>query len=467
MAEYSPPGFFQDPDLQDQLLRFVCRDRTFLRDYGYLLTEKDFDRLSTGTKLRSEEGEERQWVAHLSFKYYRQFKEPIGKMLRSEMLMHLRAMRASEAVCEKALFYVERIRQGPILAPEAMGERIRKYRLEKNMAGAMISLQSDMKAGKLTAEQWWDTCKAVVDGVTTVAEPINIFDQAEMEERIERRSFEANQHNRYPFFMIEPLDQRIRGIGRGHLGLVIAPYKRGKSLFLIWLALAYVLQGFNVMYWTLEDPPDDVSDRIDANITCLPIKHLHEKEDVFRDRFARFSRLIHSKLRVYDGTDGQTTFSKIEAFWEQERAKGFTADVVIIDYDDEIKPEVKRDERRHEFADFYRNFRAFLGRHQLIGWSAAQTRRDTEDLLIITGKHIAEDISKIRKATLCLSLGNGFSKWGEKSVYIWVVANRNDKQEVGCLIYSDKERMLFYDRDATMAKIIAEEAAKAAAGVVP
>lgn len=82
----------------------------------------------------------------------------------------------------------------------------------------------------------------------------------------------------------------------------------------------------------------------------------------------------------------------------------------------------------------------------------------------ISGKEIAEDISKIRKAAFALSLGAG--QWGEESLFLWVAAHRYDRQHVGGNIVTDKGRMIFYDRDATL-KREKLEATKAQSAVTP
>jgi len=221
--------------------------------------------------------------------------------------------------------------------------------------------------------------------------------------------------------MIDPLDELIRGIGRGHLGVWLAYLKRGKSIALNHTALAYILQGLNVLYFTLEDPIDEVENRFDGAITSLPMKALVNKPKKVRLRFDRFIRLVRSHLKIVDGTEGGMSVTRIEEIWERERNRGFTADAVLIDYDDEIKPPRKQEERRFEFADIYRSLRRFAAHKQVIVWTAAQTGRQTENMKIITAAATAEDISKIRKATLAIGIGKG--DWGEHSRYLYVAAH--------------------------------------------
>jgi hypothetical protein len=293
-----------------------------------------------------------------------------------------------------------------------------------------------------------------------VGRPVDIFSNRELEGRISRRVMQMRRQ-RFPVLLIDPIDRLVRVIARKHLGLILAPYKRGKSMCFIWIALAYVLQSLNVLYFTLEDSQEDVEDRFDAAITNLPMSRLTEVPEKVRERFAHFKKLLRSRLKVVDGTDGSISIPAIENTWEQERNRGFVADVIIVDYDDEIRPVKKQTDRRMEFADIYRDYRQFLSRHDLIGWTASQTSRKSEDMKVIGGQQTAEDISKIRKCTFAMSLGKG--DWGDNSLFLWIAAHKLDQMLVGANIITSKEKSVFYDREATMAREVEERAKKAAA----
>jgi replicative DNA helicase len=309
-----------------------------------------------------------------------------------------------------------------------------------------------LSAGDLTDEKWEEVHRRVT---TTVAGETRATDYlSEMENRISRRHLQE-QSSRIPLLFIEPFDSLVKGIGPCQLGLALAPMKRGKSLFLLWLAVAYMLQKLNVLFITLEDPQADMEDRLDAIISGIRLKHLNEKPKLFRERFAKFTRLLRARMRIVDGTQGGVTVQRIEQILLQERNHGFYADAVIVDYDDEIAPTKKKQERRFELADIYRDLRQLASRQKQIVWTAAQTQRGTEGLKILSGDKIAEDISKIRKVTMAIGLGQG--DWGPESIYLWVTAHKFDKQHVGCNIMADRERMLIYDAEKTRKAIRAEE----------
>lgn len=439
-------SFLNDPHFQDVLLGFLIHDREFCKTASHMLTREDFKGLDKGS------GNERMAVAGLALDFYNRYRQPVGKMLKVELIEYARKTGWREANRTRLLEYGDTFTNGHYkrVAPDAALEKVKSYKTELELARAIDSMQNYMEKGLLTMEEFLKIAREASEKVQwNTDRPTNIFSDKELEKRIARRELQTHR-TRYPALLIDPLDRMIKIIARKHLGLILAPYKRGKTMLFVWLALAYVLQNLNVMHFTLEDPKEDIEDRFDAAITNLPMSRLTENEARVREKFQRYKKYARSKLKVVDGTDGETSIAKIENMYEQERSRGFVADVILIDYDDEIKPLKKQTERRMEFADIYRDFRAMLSRHELIGWTASQTSRKSDDMKIISGKYVAEDISKIRKASFALSIGQG--EWGDDSVFLWVAAHRYDRQHVGGNVLMNKEKSLFYDREKTLAR---------------
>jgi hypothetical protein len=457
----SEETFLSDAHFVDELIKRLIHDRQFLETASHLLSAEDF------SKLDAHEGNERKVVAGMALDFWNRYREPLGPMLRAECLQWSQRSGGSAANKARFLEYADTLKMnGHKPAPaEAVLEKVKQYKIDKEITKAMLQMQSGLEKGLMTPDLFMAAARNVVDAVgKDFGRPKNIFSDKELELRIARRQLQM-QRDRFPVLLIDPIDRMIRIISRRHLGLILAPYKRGKTTLFVWLGLAYALQGLNVLHFTLEDPREDIEDRYDSAITALPTTRLAQVPEKVRARFKLYKRLIRSKVKVVDGTNGDTTIGTVENTWERERNNGFTADVVLIDYDDEIRPMKKRDERRMEFADIYRDYRSFLGRNQLIGWVASQTTRRSEDMKIISGKEIAEDISKIRKASFAMSMGKG--EWGDNSVFLWVAAHRYDKQYVGAHVITDYDRGIFYDRDETLKREKIERAKATAAATKP
>ncbi len=442
-------SFWQDSAFSDKLLAFICRDKNFLKRCASMLEANDF-------KTKGE-GSEKWIVADLALRYWDKYKHPVGDMLRTEVLDWTRKGSISEKRKQGLLDYVEKINKKELIAVDAIEDKVIAFKQEKLKSEAIQELIERQQNGELSNEAWLEICgDAVKNFSQTQFEVSDFFANKELEKRLLRRG--SWRDKRYPLLMIDPLDDRIKAIAPGHIGLAVAPWKRGKSLFLLHIALAYALQNLNGLFFTLEDPKEDVEDRLDAAVTSLPISRLHELPKKVKKRFQRFKSIIRGRVKVVDATEGGLSLKKIEEIWELERNRGFQADFIIIDYDDEISPPKRRDQRREEFADIYRSFRQLCAKRQLLGWIAAQTKRKTEDKKIITGDDLAEDISKIRKVTLALSLGKG--EWGDDSIYLYVMAHKMDRSHVGWNIMSDKNRMLIYDREKTLKRMKEERKKK-------
>lgn len=437
-------SYFHDPDFQSNMLAFLCRDRGFLKKTSGLVEENDF-------KPRKGETPERHILAKIALGFWREYDEPIGGMLRTEVLDYCRDRqnRVGAKLKEKLLDEVEQIRSNHnLVAVEALEQRVISYKARRAKQQALDELIQLQEEGKLSDDRFMKVCQ---DALQTFGHGYKVSNYLKgLEKRIRRRQLEAQR--KYPFLMIDQLDQEVRSIRRGTLGLVLAKWKVGKSLFLAYLAYAMAMQAYNVLFITLEDPLEEVEDRLDGLMTGLPVRQLVSLPNKLRKRFKRTEEILRGRIKIIDGTEGGMTVQKIEDIWEKERNRGFTADVVIVDYDDEIVPvtHYKGDAaRRMEFADIYRDLRKFSARRDIYLWTAAQARRGKENQMIVSGEDAAEDISKIRKVFMCIGIGSGPADWGEDSRHLYIAAHKADRQKIGWSIMGNFTRGLFYDRQST------------------
>lgn len=435
---------FREQSWRREIIEHLIFDRAFLRRCGDRLRPEDFE---AGDGAGDNFG---MILAKLALDYWRLHRTPVANSLGVELSKWARRSGVGSAKREEIASIIRRLRKE--YRPDrstVLQEEVREFQGRAVRARALRELAALDQSGELTADRWMEVTRQVMEEreegiVRDFVEGIGA--------RHARRT--AARFDRIPVTMIEPLDLLVKSIGRGELGLAVAPPKRGKSLFLIWLAVIYAWQGLNVLFVTLEDPADAVEDRMDACISGIKVGLLREKSHKVRKVVQSWGDLLQTKIRIFDGTVGGTTVHAIEAAWERERAAGFQPDVVLIDYDDEIKPARRADGRRFEFADIYRDLRQFASRADVILWTAAQTVREAGAKDLIQDTDTAEDYSKVRKSTLVLGLGackawNGNSEGKGDAKTLHVIFHRNDRMRVWCRIWSDPSRGLFYDEDKT------------------
>ncbi len=434
----------EDRAFQDLLITLICKDRMFLQSAEHLLDPNDFKISRNGTS----NGVARQVVFQSALRYWQKYGEPIGRMLTTEIRQHAKQSNLDSSRKQDLIQYAKTIIKTPARKSEAVLDHLLTFKKEAARQEQIERLVKLHGSGKLTDEVWEEAFEAGLK--RWEKDPFKSSDFfSTLEDRIERRDHWGDE--RYPVLLIDPVDSMVRAIARGHTGLIMAPYKRGKSLALIWIASAYTVQKLNVLYITLEDPKAEVEDRFDASITGLPLKNLTHLKKTLRRKFNRFAIVARNRLRILDGTEDGYTVAMIGQAIDQYRKEGFNVDAVIVDYDDEIIPKKRKEKRIDEFSQIYRDMRQMAAKKQVFWWTAAQTRRGTKALKILTGDSLADDISKVRKVAFALALGQG--DWGDDSIYWWVAAHKFDREQVGCNAYSCKERMLIYDREKTMEKL--------------
>jgi len=436
-------SWWKEKDFQVPLLSFICRDRNFLKRCGSLLQPKDF-------KPTRDETNERFIIATLALEFWRKYKEPIEGMLRSNAEIYCDKHNVDKKRRKELRTLIDKINSGDkLVAVEAMEDRVIEYLRDKKMKDSIEQLIIKQEEGKLDNETFLQICKEVTEWSGKPKRVISDYlDPDALENRIARRKMSAK--NKQPLIFLEGFDSKSPAIGRGDLGVLLAPYKKGKSLGLAHLADAYAKQNLKVLYITLEDPKDEVEDRMDAATAYIPIHKLNELPNKLRRRFKKFSKRISGRIRIVDATEDSVTVADIEELWERSRDAGWTPDVVIIDYDDEIKAARSykgESARRHEFAEIYRDLRKLAARRSIIVWTAAQTRKVPDKTKIISGDKVAEDVSKIRKATLVLGIGQGESHLDAR--YIYVAAAKRGPSRFGFEIMSNPKNGLFYDSELT------------------
>lgn len=432
--------WWDDPDFQNKLVALLVQDQATLLSCASLLSPDDF-KPSKGIP----DGRPRWLLAERALEHFEKFHEPLGNQVRADVLEYAHQLNLGASQVTELRDYLKRLTAIKTTAPDALVQKVIRFKSNTLKKNAINDLSDLLSSGQLTDEKWNEVTHRISEINKSGLETVDYLDT--LEDRIERRKIDRLRL-RTPATFIDPLDAVCpRTIGPKQLGLILAPYKRGKSTMLLWLSVSLLFQGYNVLYVTLEDTRDIVEDRLDSIITSVPIKMLHDKPKTLRQRLQRYKNMMGAKLKIYDGTGDRVTIAMLERIVQRFRDEGFIIHALITDYDEELVPARRHKEKRDDSDEIYRDYRSLCARYNMIGWLAAQTQRNTRHLKILSGDRAAEDIGKAKKVTCCISLGKG--DWSDESIYVWVAAHKNARMEVGAEIIPDLERGLIYDRDAT------------------
>jgi len=188
------------------------------------------------------------------------------------------------------------------------------------------------------------------------------------------------------------------GLGKGELGVFVAPAGIGKSWALVNVGAAAAKAGLNVIHYTLELNEAYVGLRYDSVMTGIAAQELkYNIEEVKKN----VENIKGNLIVKYFPTKGATV-NTIASHIERCRANGFPPDIIIVDYADLLRGKGK--EVRLELGNIYEDLRGLAGEHEIPVWTASQANRSALEDDIIGAEKIAESYSKIMTADFVVSL---------------------------------------------------------------
>lgn len=211
-----------------------------------------------------------------------------------------------------------------------------------------------------------------------------------------------------------------KGWGRKELSIVMAPAKAGKSMALITFGMKAAMAGYNVLFVSLEVATKIVADRLDANMSGVPMNDLAMQMKRARDT----AGLVAAKagvLKVHDFPSGTLTPTQLRRLVHRYAAIGTKFDLIIVDYADLMRADRESDEPRENSRQVYLGLRGIAHEFDAAVLSATQTNR--EGFKAKTGEmhHVAEDINKVRTVDLLMSLNHT----DKDKASIYLAASRN------------------------------------------
>ena len=150
----------------------------------------------------------------------------------------------------------------------------------------------------------------------------------------DRYEFYHTEEDRLPFDL-EYFNKITKGgVPRKTLNIALAGTGVGKSLFMCHVASAALVQGFNVLYITMEMAEERIAERIDANLLDVPIDQL---DKISRDRFTlmvnNIAKKTTGKLIIKEYPTGSAHSGHFRALLNELKLKRqFEPDLIFIDY---------------------------------------------------------------------------------------------------------------------------------------
>jgi replicative DNA helicase len=211
------------------------------------------------------------------------------------------------------------------------------------------------------------------------------------------------------------------GLGKGELGVVIAPTGGGKSMLLTYLGAQAVRNGEHVVHYTLELSDTHVGNRYDSCLTGLPLKDLMSCKDAIYETVCGLS----GSLLIKEYPTKTASTRTIRNHLDKIKQQGRNVNLIIVDYGDLLLPLTTYKEKRDNLGSIYEELRAIAQEYQCPIWTASQTNRTGLNAEVITMESISEAFNKCFVADFIFSLSRTIDDKNTNTGRIFIAKNRN------------------------------------------
>ena len=214
---------------------------------------------------------------------------------------------------------------------------------------------------------------------------------------IEARYTDAVRHvQATPWEVINELTDG--GLGKGELGVMVAPAGIGKSWALMNVGADAVKKGKTVLHYTLELNEAYVGLRYDSVITGIANQNLKHYQEDIKEQLEK----LKGELIIKHYPTKSVSVMGIRSHVEKCIMQGKKPDVIIVDYADLLRGHGQ--EKRHELEGIYEDLRGMAGEYEIPVWTASQANRSALEEDIIDASKISESYGKVMVADFVLSL---------------------------------------------------------------
>lgn len=429
------------------LLRSLCKDREFVQRAISKLPS-DFFEPPNGT----DPGEYARWViADLAKEYYAAHRVPIGLLIGTHVKRFIKRNNVQQLRAATLTEIVDRIQKKKPVNRDVLLRELTTFGQARAVESIVSDILTQHESGALTLDSLREavsnqnTKTASTDGAI-----VDYFNPAGFKDRQLRRKMNPLHGIGIGIF---ELDMHLARIGAGHVVIIMAPPKRGKTMLLQHIGVHSVLYSHYSAFLTYEVIKGDLEERFDCYTTGMTHEDINTYPRRAEKRSARYLERVRAgggKLFVVDADDvGGNTTAHIEAFVHRCRDEGHALNSLIIDYDEFVFPNVKvKDNPIERYNLLYLDLKRISVENKLTTYIAAQTQRNTDQQKVLSMNHAASDMGKIRKADLVIGIGNG-SDFHDRAVYPHIIASRHGRSGVGQYCVTDYERAMIFDMEET------------------
>lgn len=240
---------------------------------------------------------------------------------------------------------------------------------------------------------------------------------------------------------IAKIDEILEGgLGKGELGVIIAPSGIGKSSMTTAMASHAALNGYKVLQIVFEDRIKQIQRKHIGRLTNIEAKDLSKPDniDYVLDTIKKYQDdgMLQKNLRIVKFPSGEKTARNIKRFIIKLINSGFKPDLVIVDYFECLahEPDKTSTNEFEREGKTMRMFEAMVGELDIAMWIPSQGTKDSINLELVTMDKIGGSVKKAQIAHIILSIARTVDDIANNKATIAVLKNRAGKS--GKVLYN-------------------------------
>jgi len=439
------------------VLAIEAQGLSHFRQYGKSFQEKIFQGLTTDKLWAQQMAEvmepsffELRYLQYLSQKYFDYFQKykcfPTMQLLLQMVATDLRSEQADQILKDQIIAFIKRMRMNP--HPEDLPyvkdkvlDFCKRQAFKEALTQAVELVQSDK----------FECVVDLMKKAVSVGMPHSIGH--EFFEDLEAR-FVDIQRLTVPTGIkeLDTKDVLNGGLGKGELGVIVAPTGVGKSHWLVSMGAEAMLAGKTVVHYTFELSETQTGKRYDARLCDVPCSDLNEHKQKVINFYEQNESDLGSLIIKYYPTRSASVVT-IRNHIEKLKLRGYTPGLVIIDYADVMRSTKEYDALRHELMLIYEELRQLAGDFQLPIWTASQSNKEGARADMVGLENMGESYGKAQVSDVVIGLSRKPEEKASGYGRIFVAKNRagRDGLQFPVLIDTAKSKFTVLSSEEMMA----------------
>lgn len=197
------------------------------------------------------------------------------------------------------------------------------------------------------------------------------------------------------------------GLGKGELGVIIAPTGIGKSTIGTKFANIAYRTGYNVLHVFFEDQKKQIQRKHICGITGISPNEQDKRKDEIKERIADFLKTSTGKLILRKYPSEQLTFQDLKNKILKIIAEGNKIDLIIIDYIDCI---ISGGEEWETEGTLMRNLETFGQEIDVAMWVMVQGNRSSIASEVVTTDQMQGSIKKAQVGHVIVTIAKSLQQ---------------------------------------------------------